>query len=345
MRKFNSGISMIVLITMVAVIVIISTTVTITGANVSNKFKKEKFALEVSYIQEAIGNYRKANNNQYPLKNNSFTIDITNTTVPEQFALETKDVNNKITLYEVDLSKLGNIETIYGLKKTTADTYAMSLQTGIVYYIDGIHVANNVYYTLDDELKKMINYTGIQGNVTNKDGIIFLSSNLNWCKGTDTTIYIPDSYVINSIKVNNNDLTTSTLENGYKKYNTGNLTYNYTIYVDYTKGDISNKQTYSISNIDVVSPVLNVSEINTLKETQSSKSIKYVTVNSSDDLSGIKYIKYEYENILEEDAPSYFTSNGILLQEDIIEIKENASHLTVYVEDNAGNYTIVNISI
>ncbi len=344
---------MLMLVTTVVVLVIISTTVVISGVSVSNNFKKQEFAIELSYVQDAVNNY-KAVNNSYPLLSNSYTVDITGSSVANQFAVEPK-TSNEVTLYEIDMQKLGNIETKYGHKNNNNDAYAVSQSTGIVYYMAGINVSGKLYYTLNDELKDLIDYTGIMGNVENKDGIIFYPSTKNWSNSVvNSTVYIPTSYTVNSVQANGTSISITSTSNGYYVYNITNITdpsnskaCNYTVVVSYKKNNISYTQNYSVSNVDVTSPIFEISDVITVEENSLNKdSVKYIKINkASDDLSGIKYIKYETENISATDAPTYFSSNGVPVQNDIVEIPAGIKNITIYVEDNAGNNVVNNITI
>ena len=99
--------------------------------------------------------------------------------------------------------------------------------------------------------------------------------------------------------------------------------------------------------MDVTSPTFEISDVITVEENSLNKdSVKYIKINkASDDLSGIKYIKYETEKIESADAPTYFSSNGVPVQNDIVEIPAGIRNITIYVEDNAGNNVVNNITI
>lgn len=109
-------------------------------------------------------------------------------------------------------------------------------------------------------------------------------------------------------------------------------------------------QTYAITNFDNISPTFVVSDrIDLVSNDNNSSSYSYIEVKDVvDEFSGIKYIKYERENITDtnsqdavDDIAIYFKTNGINLNSDMIEIDENTKYITVYVEDNAGNYSCI----
>ena len=160
----KKGITIITLIIMVVVMIILTTTVTITGVQALNNSKKLKFASELVFMQETIDNYSKENSGDLPITGS----EITNSNLPEG------------QYYEIDTSLLGIIETTYGrkLNNDTNDIYVISKADNKVYYLKGLKIGNKVYFTLDDELKNIINYTDTK--IVSKDGIIFTPSITNY---------------------------------------------------------------------------------------------------------------------------------------------------------------------
>ncbi|MEG1008950.1 MAG: hypothetical protein RSF67_03890, partial [Clostridia bacterium] len=62
-----------------------------------------------------------------------------------------------ILLYEIDLNKLNLNEVNRGYKKNGEnDVYAISLTTNKVYYLKGFKVNKNIYYSLNNELEKLL---------------------------------------------------------------------------------------------------------------------------------------------------------------------------------------------
>ena len=189
----KKGISLVVLIVTIAVIITLLSTIVITGVNITNNTKKIKFASEISYIQELVNTYRENNNGRYPSskKINIDTSKINQNDLETQFKNE-YIYNNTLLLNKIDLSALNAGSLVYGTstEPSSDDVYCVSAVTGRVYYIRGLKIGNNTYYTLTDELKKKINY--LEDNNIN-DGILFVY-NTSYEETAKVDIKIPSSY-------------------------------------------------------------------------------------------------------------------------------------------------------
>ena len=160
-KKINpkKGISLIVLLITIVVILILLTAITFSADNVVNNTKKRQFAKEIYEVQNLVDKY-KYENDDYPYiieNDEKKVININVENIDEQFVGE-DIINNTVTLYPIDLSKAGVQNLSRGTKKDNNenDVYAFSNQTGKVYYVKGYKVEKNVYYTLNNELKKLI---------------------------------------------------------------------------------------------------------------------------------------------------------------------------------------------
>lgn len=337
----KKGISLIVLMITIAVSIILVSTIVVTGTSVYNNTKKIKFASELSYVEESISSYL-LNNGEYPT---SSELDLNTSEISEDILIEQfKDeeiLNNNIELYEIDFSKLGMIEINLADKEYTSDkanVYLISKKTGKVYYKKGYKVGKNIYYTLNDELRKIINYVD-KSNIN--DGIIFNKTDEKIDGKVSVNIKIPSSYIVESITSNCDDFSYNTNNSDeYVQYTTLSST-NSVITITYKISDISESKVlkYSINTADNTKPAFELSDIKTLESATSIK--KYIEiVNLQDTISGIKTIKYANENVSEEDAKEYFFTKGITVENNIIFLNNDFSEITVYVEDNAGNYSI-----
>lgn len=351
------GITFLNVMVAVVIMAIFSSTATIVGINVLNDSKKDKFATEIAFIQEAVNNYH-SKNDEYPILE-AVTVNLKNVNTNDmvQFINETQAADSTIILYELDFSKLGTIDTIYGHSEEIQDIYAVSKESGIVYYLKGININDVTYFTLTDDLKNLIDYVDTNENTVTKDGISFIPSTLEWtANNISTRVVVPSKYTSDNKEVNvnvlykNQDGTSGTknlqiTSETNNECTIDNISGNYTIKVSYENNTLS--QTYVVTNFDNVAPKFEVSDRIDLVSRSDNSSYSYIELkNVSDDLSGIKHIKYERENIFDsnpndgiDDIAVYFKSNGIDLYNEIIEIKEDTKYITVYVEDNAGNYT------
>lgn len=262
----KKGITFIAVMTTVAIMLILVSTATISAFNVINNSKKTKYATELAYIKEAVENYY-ITYNDFPISE-SIKVGLDSLEDKTQFEDEDEDKNedDNILLYKIDKEKLGISETVYGNETDgdESDIYTFSKKTKKVYYLKGVKIGNNIYYTLTDELKKMINYDKVSG-----------------------------SSVTSKVE-EDKDSNPPTIKLGEKKH---------LISADGTEENY------------------------------------YITVEVTDDI-GVKVVKFEREILDVNTAKTYFRTNGIELQEDIIQIDQDTKGITVYAEDNEGNVTI-----
>lgn len=350
MIKSKRGVSLVVLIATLAIMVLLTTTVTISAAAVSNNAKRVKFATEIAYVQECVNAYNLKNLDSYPV-NNSITINLTGVSAKalSQFNNETQ-TNSQIILYEIDFNLLGKTELKYGNKASNDDVYAVSKDTGKVYYVKGEKIGSDTYFTLTNDLKKVINYVDVSTNQVNKDGIIFLPSTIEWTNQKITAdIKVPNNYTAVTVTATQNgssaaNMSISSTNARYNIYTQNTLNSNYEITIMYTDNNISKKQTFNVNNFDSTKPTLTLSTLNSI-DSQSQKS-NYVKVeNTTVGNSGLKVLKYENELIQAHLVPTYFKSNGMNVENNIIKIPYATRNITVYLEDKAGNYTFKTLDV
>ena len=343
----KKGVSLIALLVTISVIIILTSVITVTGTSIYNNNKKVKFASELSYVQELVDTYKKNNNGNYPASK-LINVDISNvlqTDNSNQFNNELITEDNHIFLYKIDFSYLNTNRLIYQNNDSDSqDIYCVSSTTGKVYYIKGLKIGRNIYFTLTDELKKIINY--VEENNVN-DGILFIYND-EYNNNGNIDIKIPLSYTdISVISTDGNFNSIVENEKEYVVYKTTSAI-NSVITVRYRKNVNSEiKQIkYTVNNLDKEAPNFDISEIQTLINSDTGKEEKYIKIeNLKDTLSGIKKIKYANLKIHSGIAEKYFVNSGIDLNDNIIKINENINFITVYVEDNAGNFSIKTVKI
>lgn len=144
MVKYNkNGINLMALICITAVLLILAGTIVVSFNNVIISTSQKEFANEIYSIQKLVDQYY-FKNGDYPVKgeNISFIEKSTNTTV----------TGKEINLYEADVNeakrgKRNNLDE--------EDIYIVS-EAGVVYYVKGEKIGQNVYYTLTNDLKKQL---------------------------------------------------------------------------------------------------------------------------------------------------------------------------------------------
>lgn len=343
----KKGISLIALTATVVIILILVTTVTISGLQTADNARKIAFATELSLIQESTDTYASKNNGDYPVRD-LIAVDMSQVTANAITQFSGEDMlNNKLNLYIIDYAKLNLTSLKYGSQANGQnDIYAVSEKTGRVYYVKGMKVGANTYFTLTDELKRLINYSTNTTQPNTTDGIIFTPSETKWTKnGVNVTVKVPKNYTSVTVSANGSNVSPEvSIYEDYDLYNVTGISGNYDVTVNYKINVTANLKNakYSVENVDNVLPELVVDSINQKLMENSDNGSKYAYMNVTkkfDSLSGVKVVKYENEKIDQDKIATYFRTNGKTLSSDMLPIDKNVSYITVYIEDNAGNWT------
>lgn len=348
----KKGISLVALIATVSIMIILITTVTISGIATADNSKKLTLSTELTLLKESIDGFNAKSNGEYPISG-SISLDISNVSNNSKLQFNGENiVNNKVILYEIDYKLMGITSLKYGLKKDGLnDIYVFSKDTKRVYYAKGIAVGNKTYYTLTDDLKSMIDYKIGDGTPISRDGVIFEPSEINWTKKDVTVkVKIPKHYISKTVTANGNNITANVVEGEYNVYSVTGIKGNYTIVANYSKatGEEILSSKYVISNVDNVSPILSLDKNNQKLMDSGNPEEMYAyfeILEKTDALSGIKTLKYENEKIKSDEIEMYFKTNGKTVYKDIITIDKNVKEITVYLEDKAGNWRAEYVTI
>lgn len=338
----KNGIAMVTLVVTIAVMLTLVSVITYTGINTANTSKKMAFASEIKMIQECIDSYRTNNEGNFPTSD-FVTIDLSNASidVKKQFTdNEEEIIDNKVYLSKIDYTKLELNSLNRGLGQTSDDIYVLSTKSGIVYYAKGLKIGNITYYTLTDELKNLLSYNQKSNEVSIPNVIVFKVSTTDWINSgkVECSVKVPNNYSSKEPTFNGNiilDVQTSS-EGEYitHKFNIDN---NGIIEIKYNDGKEDKTASYTINNFDKDIPTVSISKIS-----NSNPDKKSYKIDANDKTSGIKVIKYDIGNIANDNISNvYFYSNGIQVKDNIIQLDNDVSYITVYVEDKAGNSQVV----
>ena len=342
----KNGIAMVTLVVTIAVMLTLVSVITYTGINTANTSKKMAFASEIKMVQECIDSYRTNNEGNFPTSD-FVTIDLSNASidVKKQFTDNGEEIiENKVYLSKIDYTKLELNSLNRGLGQTSDDIYVLSTKSGIVYYAKGLKIGNITYYTLTDELKNLLSYNQKSNEVSTSNAIVFKVSTTDWINSgkVECSVKVPNNYSSKEPTFNGNiilDVQTSS-EGEYitHKFNIDN---NGIIEIKYNDGKEDKTASYTINNFDKDMPTVSISKIS-----NSNPDKKSYKIEANDKTSGIKIIKYDIGNIIGGNISDvYFNSNGIQLKDNVIQLDNDVSYITVYVEDNAGNRQILNFEV
>lgn len=338
----KNGIAMVTLVVTIAVMLTLVSVITYTGINTANTSKKMAFASEIKMVQECIDSYRTNNEGNFPTSD-FVTIDLSNASidVKKQFTDNGEEIiENKVYLSKIDYTKIELNSLNRGLGKTSDDIYVLSTKSGIVYYAKGLKIGNITYYTLTYELKNLLSYNQKSNEVSISNPIVFKVSTTDWINSgkVECSVKVPNNYSSKEPTFNGNiilDVQTSS-EGEYitHKFNIDN---NGIIEIKYNDGKEDKTASYTINNFDKDIPTVSISKIS-----NSNPDKKSYKIDANDKTSGVKVIKYDIGNIANDNISNvYFYSNGIQVKDNIIQLDNDVSYITVYVEDKAGNSQVV----
>lgn len=347
----KKGISLIALLATAAILTILISTITISGMNTSNNAKKLAFGTELKLLQESVDTYKTNNDNEYPILE-TVVVDVSNLTVTakNQF-LENGEslVDNKITLYRIDHEKINLNNLKYGNSiDGENDIYVVSKDTGYVYYAKGLQIGGRVYFTLTSDILKLIKYKTQKSDTNLNNVIIFEPSEINYTRNdVNLRVKVPEEYIVSTVVSDGVNVSLKETVDGYKIYES-TVTKNSLTTVTYQKDATSDtiKAIYNVNNIDKLEPQITVDSLNKVVVTNNKgEKVTYINItDKSDDLSGVKIVKYETYKV-DIDISDYFENNGIIVKGDTIIIPEGTTQITVFIEDNARNWTALYVEL
>ncbi len=343
----KKGVTLMAVLTIIIVITILTVTVTFSGINILKEVKTKKFVMQMSSVEEAYARLDEKNEKiltRKPIRVN-FKKEMKSQFQGEALKTGVSSTDKYYILYIVDNSELGVDLDIGNLAKGPNDTFAVSAETGRMYYLKGIEVEDKIYYTLTPELRAKIDLKEPKKKNEIKDGILVEKSTNEYTKDPiSVNVYIPLNYTNPSV-TNKEGITASMVEEKYKgekynKFTLNNVTKNINLVINYN----GKSTTYYINNIDNISPTIKYEDI--LKRKVGIREEIYITgVTAKDNESKIVKLKYETEKINEAVAKKYFSSNGIPVRENKIKVGFPENTYTIYAEDEAGNFKVIYVSL
>lgn len=159
----NKGITLLSLLVTILIIIILTSTVIISYDNIISDVQKRDFAKEVYTLRQVVLDYEFMNGS-YPIKQEiSLNLNNIDVDLQSQFSNEPGYESKSIILSTIDLYKAGVDRLNRGTKDLGDDDYyAFSTSTKKIYYIKGQKAGDNTYYTLTDELYKLINIKDVE---------------------------------------------------------------------------------------------------------------------------------------------------------------------------------------
>ncbi len=337
--KNNKGVSLVVLAVIIVIAVILASVAVLNVNDGINDAKLVQFASDLKTVSERVEEY-------YYLDGSLPIIEDTVMTKSEVISLagagkyipnlENEIADNKdtdVSFYKVDLQKLDINSSIYGIGNSNNDYYVVSDNMN-VYYIKGFEVGNDSYFSLSSKLtlvtkieNNQISTYGLQTNET-VSGVTVKKASKNWTNklgiliqasiGDGEELYLDIPQVgekkiatkngVNSFNIEEFSDVIQISNEEIEKFN--NLAQEEKIIhvVKKKNGGESAKILVNLKNYETVTP----SSSDTLEITSNENDNK-ITFGVSDNLSGIKEVKYEYLKKYDENADiiSLYTTDSL----------------------------------
>lgn len=352
----KKGFTMVSVAIIVIVTMILISTVAISAVSSLSNAKKINFRADIAYIQDEVDNYyMKSGYTNYPIAG-SVTLDLKNVTPKEQYQFvgDVTDFNVPVIMNEIDYNVLGIKQHVYGNNTKEIDKYVLSTKTGKVYYVAGIKAGIDTFYTIVPTLNKEYKRKVVlKSNQLAIDDVLFEFSTLEYTNSPiKVKVKLPNDTQYTDITVTTSDIniipTVITTVGDYKESDinyTNSVAGNYSINISYKKNTVLKTVQYMVKNYDAVLPTIpSISTISSRNPTDGVVTAFLILSETTDNLSGIKTVKYAEENILLADAKLYFLNNGKTVVDNKIQVKKYPIY-TIYVEDNAGNYRVYPVII
>lgn len=337
----KKGVTLLTVLILVIVIAILTTGVTLTSSTIIKEVTKNEFVTEYLTIQNEVTSYYNLNG-KYPVEN------ARSLNIADEYLDQVEDEDMTYGSYEVyvlDLDAINVTDNKYGNKEFGDDVYAVSMKTGIVYYMAGFKHDGGVYYRVTDTLSKDYDYSvHLKMNETLVHDVVFSPSTVGYTNEPITVnVKLPVNCTVTSITATSSvAISDESVGTAYKSYtvNTGDLGTNYTINVKYSDAsNISKEATYIVDKYDNVAPVVTVGSVTSEKMDNGTTQYYLQGVKISDKFSGVDYVKFTNTKV---DNAAYFKKNGEYVSADVTILSlGQLDTYTIYVVDKAGNYTLL----
>lgn len=146
----NKGISLIVLIITIIIMVIIAGVIVVNSSSTISNTGKYQLQIDIAQLESLMNTYKIRKNGNINFETVEFNTLNLNSTELKQFDGETI-TDNIVELYVIDLYEIDAETVNYGnLKNGPTDRYLYSIETGKVYYEQGLEVNDTTYYYVED---------------------------------------------------------------------------------------------------------------------------------------------------------------------------------------------------
>ena len=337
----KKGVTLLTVMLLIVVISILTASITLSAGVIIKEGKKNDFVTEYIAVQRDVTAYYNLNG-KYPIKAD-VALQVTSDESKQFKDEELIGGTYKLSILDLDLLKI--TENKFGNEVSETDLYAVSINTGIVYYLAGFAYNNQKYYRVTEDLSADYTYDAyLNLNQIKVNEIVFMPSSVTYTNiPINVNVKVPANCTISSITTSPTVTVSSQSTNSANTIytvNTGNVGTNYTITVKYKdENNVSKESIYIVDKYDNVVPTVTVGSITSETMTNGTTQYYLQNVKISDNLSGIDYVKYTNQIVTDVE---YFKRYGEYVSSDVtILALGQLNTYTIYVVDKAGNYKLL----
>jgi len=229
----KKGITILALAIVVVIMSILAGVGIYFSEDIMKSVEKNEFSIELLNIQTILDTYYIENGTYPTLETLEINLDGFGTFELSQF--DGENINdNIVTLWELDLNSLGIQGTALGRSEDDEDIYAVSLETGKVYYVRGVTYRGKTHYTLNADLSQSVKADiGVNGKRIKVKDVIFVLPKLKVVsEAVSVTVVLPKEAVLDNIVASNSvQIGNKTIYGDYQliEVNKTNIKVNYEI--------------------------------------------------------------------------------------------------------------------
>ena len=340
------GITLTVMVVTVIILGILAGTIAISTYSTINYSRLSTWVSEITYIQDVVDE-QLARTSAVDFIIDEIRINVSGLTIEEkneQFGGETIGADGTVQLFTLDMNQLKILNTRYGNLQVETDVYALSKQTGKVYYVRGLESENKIYYALTTGLKNRFELETATNNLTS---VVFVPSVVGYSnKPIEVIVKVPNTYTEIVVSTSNEQIEIGSSELKEKVYeytvNSNLVEGNYAISVSYNDGVQTLTSKYTVNGYDATAPVIHTPTDEDFVYKENGDNVLYYLINvNATDESGIMKLKYAFGEIGEEAAKEYFKENGNYVVDGKINLDTSITYYTLYAQDNAGNISVL----
>jgi len=156
MKKDTSkkGIAVISLVLIIIVLSLLTGMITYVSNDIISESKRTAFAKDTDVIYDAAQEYYAVNGDIPRLESGlemdaaTYKSNITDGSYLEALTEEiASNGDENAIFYEIDMTKIGIEDSIYGLKENEKDLYLISNVSNVIYYYPGIKINKDIYFS------------------------------------------------------------------------------------------------------------------------------------------------------------------------------------------------------